>query len=268
MAAAVAKTNDDVIVVVPFRDLGDGVRAAQLRTFLDAMGDFHVVVVEQSNDGAKFNRGSLLNVGSRIAGGNISSTTTFIFHDVDLVPSAELKRMYHERPATPGTVIHYGASFRRYPSPSYLGGCVAVNALDFRDKVNGFSNLFWGWGGEDDDFRERLRSVRLQVQRVEGESYVDLEDMSLVSKLQYLRDNPALKCRDKWECRDAARLLGIHGDGASTLQFVEVEHRPRISPRHEHVVVDLSSVRGKVNEGFEVRRSPARKKNLRQHTTS
>lgn len=248
---------DAVVIVVPFRDLGDGVREAQLRTFLDAMHDFRVVVVEQSNDGAKFNRGSLLNVGSRLVG-DASATVTLIFHDVDLVPSDRLKAMYRERPAAPGKVVHYGASFTRYPSPSYLGGCIAVNGLDFQEKLNGFSNLFWGWGGEDDDFRERIRARKLKVERVVGESFVDLEDMTLDRKLQYLRENPSLKCHDKWECRDAARALGIRGDGVATVQFIETRRLPPLRSGHEHVVVDL--LRGPAAENREsVGSTPAKK---------
>ena len=33
-------------------------------------------------------------------------------------------------------------------------------------KVNGFSNLFWGWGGEDDDFYERV-AAKYSVLRFE-----------------------------------------------------------------------------------------------------
>jgi hypothetical protein len=31
--------------------------------------------------------------------------------------------------------------------------------------VNGFSNLFWGWGGEDDDMANRLRIKKLFISR-------------------------------------------------------------------------------------------------------
>ena len=42
---------------------------------------------------------------------------------------------------------------RRYPF--YFGGIVAIRQEHF-EKANGFSNKFFGWGGEDDDFRQRL----------------------------------------------------------------------------------------------------------------
>ena len=38
-----------------------------------------------------------------------------------------------------------------------MGGVVAFSKDQF-EKVNGFSNQFWGWGGEDDDLAMRVRS--------------------------------------------------------------------------------------------------------------
>jgi len=35
--------------------------------------------------------------------------------------------------------------------------------------VNGFSNLFWGWGGEDDDMFERIQYHNLNVSRYPAE---------------------------------------------------------------------------------------------------
>ena len=32
-------------------------------------------------------------------------------------------------------------------------------------KVNGFSNRFWGWGGEDDDIRRRINKAGLKLTR-------------------------------------------------------------------------------------------------------
>ena len=32
-------------------------------------------------------------------------------------------------------------------------------------QVNGFSNKYWGWGGEDDDMSSRLRGSNLPITR-------------------------------------------------------------------------------------------------------
>ena len=46
----------------------------------------------------------------------------------------------------------------KLPHPGIFGGVVAVATDTFRS-LNGFSNQYWGWGGEDDDMY--VRSVSL-----------------------------------------------------------------------------------------------------------
>ena len=41
------------------------------------------------------------------------------------------------------------------PMPRFCGGALLVTAATFA-AVNGYSNGYWGWGGEDDDFCLRL----------------------------------------------------------------------------------------------------------------
>lgn len=89
-----------VAVIVPYRDSDPAQkRSTHLETFIPYMEDFlsrhaatfHVYVVEQSaDDGRKFNRGKLLNVGFDMA--RKEGCDAFMFHDVDLLPSDELGR--------------------------------------------------------------------------------------------------------------------------------------------------------------------------------
>ena len=46
----------------------------------------------------------------------------------------------------------------RLPYATIFGGVGAFVKDDFQ-KLNGFSNLFFGWGGEDDDLYKRLLSI-------------------------------------------------------------------------------------------------------------
>lgn len=91
-----------IAVIVPYRDMDPAQRRAEhLRRFVPYMesflagqmgASFKVFVVEQSaDDGRKFNRGKLLNVGFDLARQEgCSSEAAFVFHDVDLLPSQEL----------------------------------------------------------------------------------------------------------------------------------------------------------------------------------
>ncbi len=49
--------------------------------------------------------------------------------------------------------------------PNLFGGATSITREIF-DSVNGFSNRFWGWGGEDDDFFKRIFSKGLDPIRL------------------------------------------------------------------------------------------------------
>merc|ERR550517_703454 len=38
-------------------------------------------------------------------------------------------------------------------------------------QINGFSNMYWGWGAEDDDVYRRLRSHRLPIDHLNKEGF-------------------------------------------------------------------------------------------------
>lgn len=52
----------------------------------------------------------------------------------------------------------------RLPYPAIFGGVSAITKDHF-ELLNGFSNSFWGWGGEDDDMSNRIRNHHLHISR-------------------------------------------------------------------------------------------------------
>ena len=48
----------------------------------------------------------------------------------------------------------HNGNFYRLPYPQIFGGVSAIKKDHF-EKINGFSNLYFGWGGEDDDMYKR-----------------------------------------------------------------------------------------------------------------
>lgn len=119
--------------------------------------DFHIYIIEQSDDNRKFNRGKLLNIG--FAQAQQEGCEIFIFHDVDLIPSSDLLPAYTTLPDASGPV-HIARVWNRYSvNKAYFGGIVSFSASQFR-QINGFPNNYWGWGGEDDEMKRRVDMVR------------------------------------------------------------------------------------------------------------
>ncbi|XP_061645771.1 beta-1,4-galactosyltransferase 3-like isoform X2 [Phyllopteryx taeniolatus] len=152
-------------VVIPYRD-----RLQHLHTFLDLLHPFlqrqqiryRIYVVQQWGNGT-FNRGKLLNVGVQEALRD-EDWSCLVLHDVDLLPEDD-RNMYtcqREHPAHLAVAIDKFAY--RLPYLQLFGGAVALTPDQFR-KANGFSNKFWGWGGEDDDFGNRVALSGMKIVR-------------------------------------------------------------------------------------------------------
>lgn len=140
-----------VAIIVPYRDLHAAQkRAAHLQKFVPHMvsflakllqegkiSNYHIYIVEQSKeDGLKFNRGKLLNIGFDYARKAGRQHDVFIFHDVDLLPQPDLGDWYAKFPSRP---IHIARVWDRYSNnPKYFGGIVSFSSSDYK-RINGVS---------------------------------------------------------------------------------------------------------------------------------
>ncbi|XP_076261092.1 beta1,4-N-acetylgalactosaminyltransferase A isoform X1 [Rhynchophorus ferrugineus] len=153
-----------VAVVVPFRCRGE-----HLLLFLQHMHpflkkqqlDYTIFVVEQDGDGP-FNRAMLMNVGYKEALKQ-RDFDCFIFHDIDLLPEDD-RNLYScpEQPRHMSVAVDIFSY--KLPYPAIFGGVSAISTDHFK-LLNGFSNSFWGWGGEDDDMSNRIRYHHLYISR-------------------------------------------------------------------------------------------------------
>ncbi|KAJ7401022.1 Beta-1,4-galactosyltransferase 5 [Pitangus sulphuratus] len=109
-----------------------------------------------------FNRAMLFNVGFREAMKDLD-WDCLIFHDVDHIP--ENDRNYYGCGQMPR---HFAAKLDKYmyllPYNEFFGGVSGLTVEQFQ-KINGFPNAFWGWGGEDDDLWNRYALLRKSKER-------------------------------------------------------------------------------------------------------
>lgn len=171
------RNNYSPIIIIPFRDDKKQNRSKQLNKiseyfkqyFTDT--EYELIIIEQSEDNRKFNRGALLNIGAKIA---IDKGFTYaIFHDVDLKPSDELKKYYCSFPYNP---LHLGYNWKeKYDFSTFLGGVISINFYHLY-KINGFPNNFWGWGGEDDAMYNRIVKNNIIINRPTDGNYTEMKE--------------------------------------------------------------------------------------------
>lgn len=144
-----------VAIVIPYR-----ARLTNLKDFLAYMHPFlqkqmleyRIIVVEQTSK-RPFNRAKLFNIGFKEAE-KIEDNHCYIFHDVDLIPQ-NLNNIYACTPLARHMSANIDVFDYKVPYDQIIGGAVAILKKRFIE-VNGFSNTFFGWGGEDDDFYNRV----------------------------------------------------------------------------------------------------------------
>ncbi|XP_014357722.2 beta-1,4-N-acetylgalactosaminyltransferase bre-4-like [Papilio machaon] len=199
-----------VAIIVPYRD-----REQHLAVFLNHIHPFlmkqqieyGIFIVEQYGNKA-FNRAKLMNVGfvesqKQKAGG----WQCFIFHDIDLLP-LDQRNLYHcpEQPRHMSALIdkfHY-----KLPYKDIFGGVSAMTVEQFT-KVNGFSNKYWGWGGEDDDMFRRLNKMNYHLTR-----YDDLS----IAKYAMLEHKPSVANPKRYQLLTQTSKI-LKSDGLSTLEY-------------------------------------------------
>merc|ERR1712150_138617 len=115
----------------------------------------------------EFNRASLMNIGYVESNCIDSGYTCFIFHDVDLLPEDD-RNLYVCPPEETNQVKHISVAVNKWKYrlqyKNYFGGVTAISKSQIK-KINGFSNEFYGWGGEDDDLFHRIELANITVFR-------------------------------------------------------------------------------------------------------
>ncbi|XP_046553680.1 beta-1,4-N-acetylgalactosaminyltransferase bre-4-like [Haliotis rubra] len=157
-----------VAIIIPFRD-----RPSHLKIFMTNIHhflqrqelDYGIFVVEPVSD-VKFNRAMLFNIGYAESI-KLHNYTCFIFHDVDLIPEDD--RNLYSCPEMPRHMsVAIDKLKYRLPYTQIFGGVSALTQEQFI-QVNGFSNKYFGWGGEDDDMFNRIHSENFNIMRYSSE---------------------------------------------------------------------------------------------------
>jgi hypothetical protein len=181
--------------------------------------EIKITIVQQSQDGNKFNRGALLNIGYLLN----PDFDTYVFHDVDLLPNESMYNIYATK-YDRHDIIHFAGGWDRYSGNDYIGGVTLMGNDIFR-AINGFPNDYWGWGGEDDEIKRRLTTIRLYSNLVKikiPNSFIDLEHIKTAQdKRTLLKSN--LKELDNLikqeQAREHIKNWNVNGLNQSIIDF-------------------------------------------------
>jgi hypothetical protein len=146
-------------IFIPYRN-----RYEHLNILLEKLEKYNKIdihILEQTNNHL-FNRGKLFNIGAKEY---LNKYNYFIFHDVDLIPQDE---DYNINFNVPTHLSCFCEQFNynlfdvdqsnNYLESKMFGGVIGISKKDLI-KINGYSNLYEGWGCEDNDLFNRIQLV-------------------------------------------------------------------------------------------------------------
>nr|XP_053651000.1 beta-1,4-galactosyltransferase 4-like [Cherax quadricarinatus] len=219
-----------VAIIVPYRD-----RQYQVGTFLNHMHSFlqrqqlnySIYLIEQEGTDL-FNRARLLNVGfleSRKEG----PWDCYAFHDVDMLPENDYHLYHCSAQPRHLAVATSNTKYRTYNFKyyTYYGGACLMTEAHVR-KVNGWSNIYWGWGGEDDDMWRRIAFADMSVWRYP----------SHYARYKTLQHKPQPVNNNRYQIleRNTGRY---HTDGLNSINYT-VKAFTR-HPLYTHILADIGS---------------------------
>jgi len=147
-------------IIIPYRDRLEHLTELlpQLSQRLNSYPSIqHKIVVVEQKENELFNRGQLKNIGTIYC----DDCDYFCFHDVDMIPD---KSWYDYSYNIGATLLATKVKQFTYTMPyrEYFGGVILIDKRDFK-KINGYSNVYWFWGAEDDDFRYRCQLNNVNI---------------------------------------------------------------------------------------------------------
>ena len=229
------------LIIVPYRD-----RAEQLKLFLPALRrflhyqpvDYQIIVVEHVGE-AKFNKGSLINIGYIEAEYmKVPDSETHydcvIIHDIDFIPIDG--RNSYDCLSTPDVgAWQLTTSVDKYnwslPDRSSVGGVNMATKWAFL-KANGWSNRYFGWGGEDNDFFSRLHVVKNRMRK-------RCRDFGRYRSLLDGHRRSQGKADNRFPIMRDSNILQQH-EGLPTVRYRLLQRTAEKS--HAHVSVELWSI--------------------------
>ncbi|XP_053318000.1 beta-1,4-galactosyltransferase 1 [Spea bombifrons] len=222
------KALQKVALIIPFRNRDEHLKywLYYLHPILQRQQlDYGVYVINQDGE-STFNRAKLLNIGYMEALKEYDYNC-FVFSDVDLIPMDD--RNIYKCFSQPR---HLSVSMDKFgfglPYNQYFGGVSALSKNQF-ERINGFPNDYWGWGGEDDDIYNRIVSRGMSISRPDA----------ITGKCRMIRHNRDTKNEPNPKRFDliGKTRLTMNSDGLNSLTYKVIKTEKY--PLYTKITVDV-----------------------------
>ncbi len=164
-------------IIIPYRDRKNHIELLMPVLHERFAGKEYEVIVAEQDDNNKFRLSSLYNIGFQYSKGE-----TIVFHDVDYVPSEDVKyELINNSPTYPVRRVLFldednkpkrlkdipdGYKHFYQDVGNHWGGVFMLSRAHM-EAINGFNPLYIGWGKEEEETRLRLANKNLQCFRHE-----------------------------------------------------------------------------------------------------
>ena len=251
-----------IALITIFRENSNSInkeRTRELNLFIKFMNrllipycSFHIYIIEQSQDGELFNIGKLKNIGFEIAK-NEYSYDNYIFSDVDIIPDYDLIEYYCKKLKYP---ISLGLRGTRYMNNKqvnkkiFMGSLLGFTKKQF-EKINGYPNNFWGWGGEDEAIKARLvNSGTTTFYYPKKGSIIDLEETKDMKTINNVNDKTKIVKKEEIKYEKLHEdLTSWKENGLNNLEYTILStnkstnkinnNTNKINNNTTHIIVDL-----------------------------
>ena len=201
---------------------------------------FKIIVVEQYNTNAKFNKGQLINIGLLVA--KKHGCTHIAINNVSFLPSQKLLSYYLAFEKANEAPVQIGFSWKSKYRGHYLGIAILWN-LSVLEKVGGYSNNVWGWGCSDAILYHRYLKYCQNLEK-EGKIYIPILDSSgikreeIAAKQQHLIDGQyrQLKILSDW-------YMESYNDLENLKKFLDKEIKRKFKKKSQSQKVSYSDNR-------------------------
>lgn len=193
-----------VLIVVPYRDRQQhlNILVNNLHPMLQRQKLSYCITVAEQGDTGKFNKGLLMNA-AFVETLKTNPFDCMVLHDVDMLPEDD--RNFYKCSNYPGPV-HLSPKISKYnyiyPYGTDFGGVTMISTQDYY-RVNGHTNMFWGWGKEDADMEYRIK---------EAEMKINLPEPLALGRYKMLKHNHVTT----WQ--NEAITVGIEDDRSTSLK--------------------------------------------------